>query len=58
MKILAAVLLNFFKFKLVDEGKEAKYRTMFTLHMDQGLYLYARQRWWEKKAFVKMETRM
>lgn len=41
MKILAAVLLNFFKFKLVDERKEATYRTMFTLHMDQGLHLYA-----------------
>lgn len=41
MKILAAVLLSFFKFKLADEGKEATYRTMFTLHMDQGLHLYA-----------------
>lgn len=40
MKILAALLLNFFEFKLVDETKEAKYRTMFTLHMDQGLRLY------------------
>lgn len=34
---VAAVLLNFFKFKLVDERKEATYRTMFTLHMDHGL---------------------
>ena len=41
LKILAAVLVNFFKFKLVDERKEARYRTMFTLHMDQGLHLYA-----------------
>ncbi|KAA8533810.1 hypothetical protein F0562_031327 [Nyssa sinensis] len=40
MKILAAVLLFFFKFKLADESKEATYRTMFTLHMDKGLHLY------------------
>ncbi|KAH9647406.1 cytochrome P450 family 704 subfamily A polypeptide 2 [Citrus sinensis] len=41
MKILAAVLLQFFRFKLVDETKEATYRTMFTLHVDKGLHLYA-----------------
>ncbi|KAL5570101.1 hypothetical protein UlMin_026676 [Ulmus minor] len=41
MKILAAVLLNSYRFKLADESKEATYRTMFTLHMDQGLQLYA-----------------
>ncbi|XP_065870752.1 cytochrome P450 704C1-like [Euphorbia lathyris] len=41
MKILAASLLFFFRFKLVDEEKQATYRTMFTLHMDQGLPLYA-----------------
>ncbi|KAK9147617.1 hypothetical protein Scep_006374 [Stephania cephalantha] len=41
MKILAAFLLTFFKFKLADETKEATYRTMFTLHMDQGLPLFA-----------------
>ncbi|KAE8022446.1 hypothetical protein FH972_008244 [Carpinus fangiana] len=41
MKILSTVLLNFFRFKLLDERKEATYRTMFTLHMDQGLHLYA-----------------
>ncbi|KAD5961282.1 hypothetical protein E3N88_12755 [Mikania micrantha] len=41
MKILAAFLVYFFKFKLVDENKEAKYRTMFTLHIDNGLHLYA-----------------
>ncbi|XP_059629415.1 cytochrome P450 704C1-like [Cornus florida] len=39
MKILAAVLLFFFKFKVVDESKEATYR--ITLHMDKGLHLYA-----------------
>lgn len=41
MKIVASLLLNFFKFKLVDPKKEATYRTMFTLHMDQGLDLIA-----------------
>ncbi|KAI3519537.1 hypothetical protein L1887_08737 [Cichorium endivia] len=41
MKILAAFLVYFFKFKLVDESKEATYRTMFTLHMDKGLNVYA-----------------
>ncbi|KAI3808862.1 hypothetical protein L1987_24825 [Smallanthus sonchifolius] len=41
MKILAAFLVYFFKFKLVDESKEVRYRTMFTLHMDKGLHLYA-----------------
>ncbi|GJS93236.1 zinc finger, CCHC-type containing protein [Tanacetum coccineum] len=41
MKILAAFLVYFFKFKLVDESFEAMYRTMFTLHMDKGLHLYA-----------------
>ncbi|KAK1409179.1 hypothetical protein QVD17_35704 [Tagetes erecta] len=41
MKILAAFLVYFFKFKLVDESKEATYKTMFTLHMDKGLHLYA-----------------
>ncbi|KAF5193037.1 Cytochrome p450 [Thalictrum thalictroides] len=41
MKILASILLHFFKFKLVDQKKEAMYRTMFTLHMDQGLHLFA-----------------
>lgn len=41
MKIMAAFLVYFFKFKLVDESKEATYRTMFTLHMDGGLHLYA-----------------
>ncbi|KAL4575912.1 hypothetical protein LXL04_011999 [Taraxacum kok-saghyz] len=44
MKIIAAFLVYFFKFKLVDENKEATYRTMFTLHMDEGLQLYALRR--------------
>ncbi|TYI72258.1 hypothetical protein E1A91_D07G048000v1 [Gossypium mustelinum] len=41
MKIMAAVLLYLFKFRLVDERKEATYRTMFTLHMADGLHVYA-----------------
>ncbi|KAI3471078.1 hypothetical protein Pfo_027741 [Paulownia fortunei] len=41
MKIIAATLLFFFRFKLVDDSKDATYRTMFTLHMDKGLPLYA-----------------
>ncbi|XVE64123.1 hypothetical protein DITRI_Ditri07aG0076600 [Diplodiscus trichospermus] len=41
MKILAAVLLYFFQFRLVHERKEATYRTMFTLHMAEGLNVYA-----------------
>ncbi|KAA3458131.1 cytochrome P450 704C1-like protein [Gossypium australe] len=41
MKIVAAVLLYLFKFRLVDETKEATYRTMFTLHMADGLHVYA-----------------
>ncbi|XP_071686237.1 cytochrome P450 704C1-like [Rutidosis leptorrhynchoides] len=41
MKMIAAFLVFFFKFQLVDESKEATYRTMFTLHMDNGLPLYA-----------------
>ncbi|KAJ4843900.1 hypothetical protein Tsubulata_047956 [Turnera subulata] len=40
MKILAAVLLYSFRFKLVDEKKEAAYRTMFTLQLDKGLPLH------------------
>lgn len=44
MKIMAAFLVLFFKFRLVDESREATYRTMFTLHMDKGLDLYAHPR--------------
>ncbi|GJS46500.1 cytochrome P450 704C1-like protein [Tanacetum coccineum] len=44
MKILAAFLVYFFKFKRVVPSKEATYRTMFTLHMDGGLHLYASSR--------------
>ncbi|XP_071728962.1 cytochrome P450 704C1-like [Rutidosis leptorrhynchoides] len=41
MKIMSALLVYYFKFRLVDESKEATYRTMITLHMDNGLPLYA-----------------
>uniref|UniRef100_A0A1W7HBV9 Cytochrome P450 n=1 Tax=Scoparia dulcis TaxID=107240 RepID=A0A1W7HBV9_SCODU len=45
MKILASTLVFFFRFQLVDETKEATYRTMFTLHMDKGLPVFASQRY-------------
>ncbi|XP_068650074.1 cytochrome P450 704C1-like [Aristolochia californica] len=44
MKIIAMVLLRFFRFQLNDEKKEVKYRTMFTLHIDGGLQLRALSR--------------
>jgi len=39
MKIVAATLIHFFRFKLEDESKGPVYKTMFTLHMDKGLQL-------------------
>ncbi|XP_073139117.1 cytochrome P450 704C1-like [Henckelia pumila] len=44
MKILAATLLFFFRFELVDGDEDATYRTMFTLHKDKGLNLHAVRR--------------
>jgi cytochrome P450 len=44
MKIMAATLVHIFRFKLADESKEPTYKTMFTLHMDKGLHLYAHPR--------------
>ncbi|XP_004964419.2 cytochrome P450 704C1 [Setaria italica] len=41
MKIMAATMVHFFRFKLEDESKEPIYKVMFTLHMDKGLHLYA-----------------
>ncbi|KAL6008022.1 hypothetical protein ACLOJK_033528 [Asimina triloba] len=41
MKIFAAVLLHFFRFKLADENTPIKYRTMLTLQIDQGLHVQA-----------------
>uniref|UniRef100_A0ACD5ZP98 Uncharacterized protein n=1 Tax=Avena sativa TaxID=4498 RepID=A0ACD5ZP98_AVESA len=39
MKIMAATLLHFFRFKLEDESNGPIYKTIFTLHMDKGLQL-------------------
>nr|CAB3495450.1 unnamed protein product [Digitaria exilis] len=45
MKIFAAVLLRSFVFRLRDgEGATVNYRTMITLHVDQGLHLTAKPR--------------
>ncbi|KAK8498793.1 hypothetical protein V6N13_140160 [Hibiscus sabdariffa] len=41
MKIVSIAVLRFFRLKLADDTKTAKYRTMFTLHMKDGLCLYA-----------------
>ncbi|KAI4977227.1 hypothetical protein ZWY2020_052017 [Hordeum vulgare] len=40
MKIVAATLIQFFRFRLEDEFKGPIYKTMFTLHMDNGLHLF------------------
>ncbi|URE06081.1 cytochrome P450 [Musa troglodytarum] len=45
MKIFAAVLLRFFRFKLGDEKKDVEYRTTVTLHVDHGLYLQKSNLW-------------
>ncbi|PHU09475.1 hypothetical protein BC332_21335 [Capsicum chinense] len=41
MKILSMALLHFFRFKLSDDTKEVTYRTMFTLHINDGLLVHA-----------------
>ncbi|XP_055817338.1 cytochrome P450 704C1 isoform X2 [Solanum dulcamara] len=41
MKILSMALLHFFRFKLSDDTKEVTYRTMFTLHIKEGLQVRA-----------------
>ncbi|XP_031272668.1 cytochrome P450 704C1-like [Pistacia vera] len=41
MKIVAIALLRFFHFKLADDTKNVTYKTMFTLHIDGSLDLYA-----------------
>ncbi|XP_010272641.1 PREDICTED: cytochrome P450 704C1-like [Nelumbo nucifera] len=41
MKIVAMVLIRFFRFRLADENKAVTYRTMFTLHIHGGLQLGA-----------------
>ncbi|WOL05707.1 Cytochrome P450 [Canna indica] len=44
MKIFAATLVYFFKFKMWDEMKTVKQRTTLTLQIDGGLYLCAMER--------------
>ncbi|XP_043693734.1 cytochrome P450 704C1-like [Telopea speciosissima] len=41
MKIVAMVLLRFFRFRFADETKQVTYKTMLTLHIDGGLHLGA-----------------
>ncbi|PPD98675.1 hypothetical protein GOBAR_DD04304 [Gossypium barbadense] len=41
MKIVSIAVLRHFRLKLVDDAKAVNYRTMFTLHMKEGLHLYA-----------------
>ncbi|XP_002511745.2 cytochrome P450 704C1 isoform X1 [Ricinus communis] len=41
MKIVSMALLRFFRFKLDDDTRKVTYRTMFTLHINGGLYLRA-----------------
>ncbi|KAH7519548.1 hypothetical protein FEM48_Zijuj08G0048700 [Ziziphus jujuba var. spinosa] len=41
MKIVSIALLHFFRFRLADETRIVTYRTMFTLHIDEGLPLLA-----------------
>ncbi|XP_076921559.1 cytochrome P450 704C1-like [Bidens hawaiensis] len=40
MKIFASILLGCFIFKLSDENKTAKYKTMLNLHIDGGLNIH------------------
>ncbi|XP_050386345.1 cytochrome P450 704C1-like [Argentina anserina] len=44
MKILSAVLLSCFVFKMSDENRVVTYRTMITLHIDEGLEVQVLQR--------------
>ncbi|XP_061995433.1 cytochrome P450 704C1-like [Rosa rugosa] len=44
MKIFSAVLLSNYIFKLSDEKKVVKYKTMVTLHINRGLHVHASPR--------------
>ncbi|KAI4347461.1 hypothetical protein L6164_008273 [Bauhinia variegata] len=44
MKIFSAILLGSHKFKLADEKKPIKHKTMLTLQIDGGLHVQASQR--------------
>ncbi|KAL0720634.1 hypothetical protein Bca4012_035233 [Brassica carinata] len=41
MKIVSMALLHFFRFKMVDEKTNVRYKRMLTLHIEGGLHLYA-----------------
>ncbi|CAI9115471.1 OLC1v1016376C1 [Oldenlandia corymbosa var. corymbosa] len=41
MKTIAIALVRFFQFRLKDEAQELTYRTMFTLHIKDGLRIQA-----------------
>ncbi|KDP28729.1 hypothetical protein JCGZ_14500 [Jatropha curcas] len=41
MKIVSMALLRFFRFKLADDSRKVTYKTMFTLHIQDGLHLCA-----------------
>ncbi|KAM1407157.1 hypothetical protein PS1_001792 [Malus domestica] len=43
-KIICAVLLGCYKFKLSDEKKAVHYRIKLTFHIDGGLYVHASPR--------------
>ncbi|XP_062001769.1 cytochrome P450 704C1-like [Rosa rugosa] len=45
MKIVLAVLLGCFKFKMGDENRVVTYRTMINLHIDGGLEVHTFQRY-------------
>ncbi|CAK8573614.1 unnamed protein product [Lathyrus sativus] len=44
MKIFSAILLGSHSFKLADQNKLVKYKTMLTLQIDGGLHVYAFKR--------------
>ncbi|KAJ0803330.1 putative abieta-7,13-dien-18-ol hydroxylase [Helianthus annuus] len=44
MKIFSSILLGCFMFKLSDESKTAKYKTMLNLHIDGGLDIHVFKR--------------
>ncbi|XP_062025793.1 cytochrome P450 704C1-like isoform X1 [Rosa rugosa] len=44
MKIVSAILLGSYKFKMSDEKKLVNYKTMFILHIDEGLHVNASPR--------------
>ncbi|KAB2626712.1 cytochrome P450 704C1-like [Pyrus ussuriensis x Pyrus communis] len=55
MKIVSTALLFFFRFKLADETKNVTYRTMFTLHMDGGIFLVDGEKWKQQRKLASFE---